>query len=491
MIMRYKKYLPIGLIIMLLPLFWLNVNGFHDWGDDFAQYIRHAENIINGESYSNTSYIYIEENKMIGPPAYPIGFPVLLSPVVAVFGNNILTMQYYMSFWLILFSILIFFFIRKQTTEPWAFLIALFIAYNHWILHFKDEIMADLPFSVFIILILIVLQKGYKQKYLNFVLLSSLSVLAILIKESGYFIPLAFFILLILSFFKINIKNAESFTNLPALYRIISVFSMFFIPFAINKWLIDLQSTGAYLSIWKISEFQEIITTNLIYYSKVLIYFFSPFNEDLEFVVIWLSAGAITFILLGIVRRFIKSLGVFDILFLCYLAMIITYPYVGSGFRFLVPIIPFLLLYLVDGLKSINLNLKVKWQYGFVILFLILILINYRTVSDLIKYRNYIGEGPQQKESIEVFKFIESKTDKNSTFMFFKPRAFALYNNSHVIGEMNGDSDLVISLLDKYSVVYILLSKNNSKPEIKKVASQWKQIFSNNSFILYINPKPD
>ncbi len=35
------------LIILLMPLFLININAYHDWGGDFAQYIQQGINIID------------------------------------------------------------------------------------------------------------------------------------------------------------------------------------------------------------------------------------------------------------------------------------------------------------------------------------------------------------------------------------------------------------------------------------------------------------
>ena len=82
------------LCAFLIAVFYLTtIREGHDWGDDFSQYIRHAQNIARGEPYAETGYIYNPQNPDIGPRLYPPGFPVLLTPVVAAFGLDLRPMK--------------------------------------------------------------------------------------------------------------------------------------------------------------------------------------------------------------------------------------------------------------------------------------------------------------------------------------------------------------------------------------------------------------
>ena len=66
-------------------------------GDDYAQYIKEASNIAHGIPYYRSNYIFNPLNPDYAPPAYPPGFPLLLAPVVNVFGIAIRPMLYVIS----------------------------------------------------------------------------------------------------------------------------------------------------------------------------------------------------------------------------------------------------------------------------------------------------------------------------------------------------------------------------------------------------------
>ena len=75
---RFYVYFFFSLII-LINIFTLKQG--HNWGEDFSQYIIHAQNIISSKAYG--SGIMVD-----APVIYPPGYPLLLAPIIKVFGIN-------------------------------------------------------------------------------------------------------------------------------------------------------------------------------------------------------------------------------------------------------------------------------------------------------------------------------------------------------------------------------------------------------------------
>ncbi len=86
--MRAERLLPVaalaGLAVLYLLLFrpGLSVMG----GGDFALYLAHAQAMVQGRGYADTGFVFNPANAIMSPAAYPPGLPLLLAPVVAVFG---------------------------------------------------------------------------------------------------------------------------------------------------------------------------------------------------------------------------------------------------------------------------------------------------------------------------------------------------------------------------------------------------------------------
>src|SRR5665647_826332 len=147
---RFKNSLskPLSILIvaaiLFLPLIFIGTRSSHDWGDDFAQYIHQAANIVNGIPQSETGYVYNQLN-YIGPQAYPVGFPLLLVPSYAIAGNRMVAFTTFISLIYIILGLLMVIFYRKYFSWITAIVLAFIFLYNPQMILFKREIMSDIP----------------------------------------------------------------------------------------------------------------------------------------------------------------------------------------------------------------------------------------------------------------------------------------------------------------------------------------------------------
>src|SRR5690606_6911823 len=58
-------------------------------GGDFALYLAHARAIATLQPYDATFFVYNPANAIMSPAAYPPGLPLLLAPVIALFGLDL------------------------------------------------------------------------------------------------------------------------------------------------------------------------------------------------------------------------------------------------------------------------------------------------------------------------------------------------------------------------------------------------------------------
>lgn len=83
---RSRYYLLLVVLSCAVGWWYSNTRQFgHDWGDDFAQYLRHAQNIAAGRPYKQTGHL-LNPKYQISPETYPPIFPLLLAPVVTAVG---------------------------------------------------------------------------------------------------------------------------------------------------------------------------------------------------------------------------------------------------------------------------------------------------------------------------------------------------------------------------------------------------------------------
>ena len=58
------------------------------FSSDYAQYLLHAQALVEGRPYGDTGYIYTPLQSFIGPPVLPPGLPLTIAPIVAVAGTH-------------------------------------------------------------------------------------------------------------------------------------------------------------------------------------------------------------------------------------------------------------------------------------------------------------------------------------------------------------------------------------------------------------------
>ena len=80
-------------LLAAIALFYMaTIRPGHIWGDDFAMYVHHAQNIVKGRPYAATGYLF-NPHAPVSPRMYPPVFPFFLVPIYRLFGLNLIPMK--------------------------------------------------------------------------------------------------------------------------------------------------------------------------------------------------------------------------------------------------------------------------------------------------------------------------------------------------------------------------------------------------------------
>ena len=154
------------LVALLFPLFFINVKGTHDWGDDFAQYIIQSRNIIEFLPQTENGLIKPIEAPEYAVAAYPIGFPLLIAPVYYFYGMTLKPYLILISLFLVATGLLCYDYFRKRAGEFGGIMIALLFCYNPQLIELKKSILSEIPFTCSILLFLFWIETDdYRKKY--------------------------------------------------------------------------------------------------------------------------------------------------------------------------------------------------------------------------------------------------------------------------------------------------------------------------------------
>jgi len=453
-----RKLIPYILLLLLLPLLWLNVKNSHDWGDDFAQYLIQAKNIVEGKSQTDNGLIFDNEAGRFAVSVYPVGLPLLLSPVVAVSGIQIKPLLLLESLFLIILGMLSFQFFRKYFSDIVSVLLALFLCYHSLTLELKSQVLSEIPFTIFLLSIFLVLRsEGFNLKkclLLGFLcaFLASLRIVGVLIIPA-----IALYLLQKYLREKDHAKALE--ISRTKIFMIISLSgTIIFLLLNVILFNISLSTFfGFYLDANRVHETD--FTNNLLSYYEQLAYTFNiPYSNMLR----W-SPVCTLLILIGFVQDVRKNTSPVSWFLLLYLGVIGLYPYTSGGFRFLFPIFPILILYFFEGIRTLIEKTGSFVQRSILIVTSLLLLYSqYYPLKQILKQDSSITEGPQDADSQEMFAFISNKTSINAVVAFPRARAMSLYGNrsaTYLLKTKSGEEN--VALFEKLHVSHVVADKGN------------------------------
>jgi hypothetical protein len=476
---RLKEYGTI--IVLLLPLFFINIKSTHDWGDDFAQYLQQAKNITEEKSLNETGYIF-NEDFFIGPKAYPAGFPLLLAPLVNNVGFDIKILNLYMSLFWFLSCMMGFLILRKHVSFLSAICITLIIGYNPQMINFKTEVLSDYPYTFFSLLCLYLM---YFRTSITTVLITGI-LLGLLahIRSIGMVIWIVFILLFLEQFYSKALSPKQT-------IRLISngTIAMLLVYFGIR---ISFPANTNYPGLFETENLWNNWHKQLSYNADKLFMFFRWFNMDNYFYIGVISASSfIAFSILGYInalrKHFLKPLTLY---FTLYLLVIISFKLGDTGLRFMFPLLFLFFVFTASGLKKtllafdINLNLA-KWVITTLVLFSY-----YFEIRTIIEKTDTAYEGPNKQEAQETYEFINTNLKPESVIHFDKPRALALYTNCKSFATNPYTENYhLINNLKKFNADYLLTSSVISDSKIHQTANslpeQFKMIFKNEEFCLF------
>jgi hypothetical protein len=492
-----KNFGLIAVILCCIPVFFLNMKDSHDWGDDFAQYLLQARNILEHRPQTDNGLVFDSSTPDYALRAYPVGFPLMLAAVETVAGNKIISFSYFISGMLLCLCILSFIYYRKYHSALTAFFLVLIFLYNPFTISFKAEILSDIPFS-FLLLLLTFIYLHMKRNYLT--ALGAGVLAGLLISTRG--IGIAFIIAMVLFAARECYLLYRQKQKQPAFrvgtYTLIVLVTGYSIYHLLNEILFPIGTknfVGFYSEVFSLHHLYDSVLRNLEYNIEVFKAFFEPNAKDWQFASKISKSLAFTFTFIGIINSCLKRLRFEDILVITYVCVILVYPYSNGGFRFIIPLVPFLFYYTVEGIKCVQFHFSVNRKWLATVCGVTVLLLYIPSLADIVKYRKQDFCGPQLSGSREMISIIKENVPDSGVIVFKKPRIIPLYANkkaAYISNDMT--APWMYESFKRMNAHYFLVSTQcsdiiDSRLEdfIEKYKSEMKVIWQNNHFILYSN----
>ncbi|MCK5012576.1 MAG: glycosyltransferase family 39 protein [Candidatus Omnitrophica bacterium] len=458
-------------ILLFLAVNILTLKNGHNWGDDFCQYILHAKNIVEHESYQRSFDL---DQGVISPP----GFPFLLVPLLKYFGLNFVLLKLpNLIFW-VFYVLSLRFIMRKRLKEGLALLGSLFILTSPSFFTFKQNILTDIPFLSFVTGAIYLFEKyaetkkggGSHKAIIYLIAAAFLMFYSILIRFSGVLLLIAACIYF--STFKKDKRALMAITG----FGITSLGIQYFLGVSFS---LHLQEKNIPLL--------EGVVRAYGYLSEIFIYLFSFFfpiwttvgkagNRTLWNIIPQISLLLIACIIAVFCYRVIRKKTTFTELFtIIYLFGLIIWGISGGG-RYILPLAGPVLIFCIELFHNSFEYFKKKmprntyFQPDKIIGFMLFCLILHNIYAIAVNF-HFDDNDVNKREVRELVRWIRYNVKNEEHIMFPKHRALGLLTEKKVATYFVASTKErnLAERIQRHNIRYLIIP-NKDRPIIMRIA---------------------
>jgi hypothetical protein len=503
---KTSQFLAVGALILAIgAVHVLARRSGHDWGGDFAQYVHHAKNLVEGVPYADTGYLYNRGYPQIGPPAYPPGTALLLAPVYWAAGLNLEAMKGAMVACLLVFLLAVFLCFRDDLPlGPAATLVAV-LGLNHFFLAETNQIRSDLPFLAILYLAMFLIRRGEGKEGKGDVLLFRRSRL----ETAGDPGPAEkvewpFFLAAGVAAYLAYATRTVGGVLMPALVladllrtrritRPVLLACLAFGCLAAAQAML-LEGSGGYLD--QFGAAPSVLLANAsAYATQMAAFWHNGYSKPLA-VAVFTAVTLLAF--LGYAASVRRHIGTCEVFIILYPLAIFLWPSY-QGVRFLYPILPLYLFYALKGLEHPWLARRAKLRRATIASLAAAVAVSYAAMATTMEF-GPLGEGVAKPESVALFDYVRRHTDPDDVVIFVKPRVMSLFAGrvSSVYHQPEDDRELW-AYFDRIGARWLVVVENDAaftgaeRPEVlawlrrfaKRNEPRLARVWGNADFTVY------
>ena len=420
--MPRKAWFVLGLIGVVVAFYLGTIRSGHDWTGDFALYILHARNLVEGRAYADTGYIYNPNFTFLSPPTYPPGFPMMLAPIYALCGLNLFAMKTVCVVFFGLALLAIFVALRHHLPFGGRMALLALLGFNPYFWQFKNNILADLPF-----LFLSYAGLGMIDNFTSDRANRSRGASCLCGVATGLVLFLA---------------CATRSVGLVFLGCLV-------VFYALRSRRFDLFVAAA-IGTMSLGVIIENVTVHddSRYFDQLGVYLTESYSALSQIAIVirhWIHglallgdngrAGSLAWVLAilgctlagaGFVAR-IRNRGwtIFEVFTLLYPATIVFWP-MAQSFRFLIPVVPLYIGYALLGSQWLGTMIRSqRARVGIGLFLLVVVFGSYVSRYTTLEF-SHMREGILNTDSRQLFRYVREQTEPEDVLIFAKPRILAL-----------------------------------------------------------------
>ena len=470
-----KKIAELLLVVaLLLPHLFLNIRHTQDWGDDFAMYLIEAKNIAEHKPVGETRHVS-NPRVMLGPVHYPVGYPLLISPLVKN-GIDYYKLNLLQSVFLIITLVFGFVFLRNYFSRTASILMIMILAYNPSLMGFKIEVLSDIAFWMFLNIIILLVLKN--RSLLGIILIAALTGFSIHIRSIGYVLALSTLLFWLINDLRNKTLSAEFKKYTIYIVTLLVVFFGIKILYPVNS---DYPFIGSRIN-------ADSIASQLSYNVATLGEYFKYYRvEDYYFIPLIFAALFISFLLLGFILELKRNAFSFlNILTVLSVGIVIVYPFGDAGYRLILPLIFVFSYYFIIGFGQTLSKLELRSKTAVVIGAFIYMGTYIKPNAEIHENGFKPVDGPITIEFAQLLDFMNENNIKNKMIGVDKSRALALYSDNRFASL--SDSCFAKDITD-LKLDYVLTHYSQTSDLKKHLAdadtTRLKTIYHNGAFKMY------
>ncbi len=484
----YKTVLAIA-ICLFLAVNLLTLKDGHNWGGDFGQYLKHAQNLLSGRNYDHGIYFVPQGDPSLdlraggfSPDKYPPGLPLLLSPLIAVWGIDLAALKSLNVIFWALWALIMAGMIRRRLGEPMALLALLFLLSSPWVFTFKQSITSDIPFLFFAFLAVAVYETRVepkdappKRRLWGLVFFGLAAGFAVWIRTAGLALFVAAFIHL--AVFKRDWRSL-ALTAAAALVTLVGQRLLIGPSVGYADQLL-FAGSGNLVS-------QTLTTLLFAVYS--LLRFFIPSPQLASYFIVRLVFGLVV-LWVGVYfiwsRLAARSLSMADLFFVVYTGVIVLWPW-ATVTRFYLPTMGLGLILFLESFKGVKPVESLGKRAASVLGGMMALALAGNLVATA-SYWNYDDDAVMQPASQELFNWVKANVAADEHYIFFKPRVLAFFSGrTGAVYDRKASLTPQLERFRKAGIRWLILRRR----EAEAVASNpnYVEKWSNRRFVIFYAP---
>lgn len=424
--------------------------GMHSDGTDWAMYVMHTRNIVQGRPYTETGYVFQPESTTeVGANAYPSGYPLLIAPLYAAGAANIKVLKLLNVAFLVLSLWPAYLFARKTLTPVSSLVLILSLGFSWLFVGNFDTLGSDAPYELVSLLVLLLLLRIYDRR-LNETNSWTWGLWAGLSMAGAYLIrPVGLAFLLAVGGIELLRKRRIT--------KFLIAAAAAFVPLMLLNNLL-FHSDGGYAHQFTFSV--PTVARHALDYGGFFSYVFAnPVSNRYRYVLWALSLVPVAF---GIWNRLRRGVSVTEMYVLTLLA--VDSVYWTTNARYLLPIMPIYLVYLFEGFQAIAKHfpqrLTLPLKAAAAALLLSAPIANAFLVRP--KPNDTLVTAPKYEELCKV---VRLQTASNSLLIFWNPRVLVLSTSRLASGWPEGKPEEVIHYLRRVHPNYVIADKSRAEDQ--------------------------